>query len=109
MGLSKLFLLYRLLCLGIENRIFFYSYEIFIFKVGFSSSKKVGFICFSDSLLKMMSNNSFHLISKTLFVLVTVLTFLVLQGNDLRISKFMTSQTGKQIIKQSHVAQYLQI
>ena len=39
-----------------------------IVKVGLSPSKKFSFICFSDSLLKMIKN-AFYFILKSLFVL----------------------------------------
>ena len=75
-------------------------YIWFIFKVGLSPSKKVGFICFNESLLKMM-NNAFYFILKAL--LVTKLTFcLDFYGHAWKrqryISKFMTSQTETQTV-----------
>ena len=68
------------------------------FKVGLSPSKKVFFISFIESPLKIMKN-AFSFILTTLFVLEI---FDV--GNSLikklrLISKFMTSQTGQTIIK----------
>ena len=39
-----------------------------LFKIGLSSSKKVGFICFNESPLKMMKNN-FYLSLEALFVI----------------------------------------
>ena len=67
------------------------------FKVGLSPSKKVFFISFIESPLKM-TKNAFSFILTTLFVLEI---FDV--GNSLirklrLISKFMTSQTGQTII-----------
>ena len=67
------------------------------FKIGLSPSKKVFFISFIESPLKM-TKNAFSFILTTLFVLEI---FDV--GNSLikklrLISKFMTSQTGQTII-----------
>ena len=42
--------------------------EVKYFKVGFSASKKVFFICFNDSPSKM-KKNTFYFILKALFVL----------------------------------------
>ena len=80
--------------------------ELFSFKVGISFSKKVGFIYFNRRPLKMMKN-AFYFLIKDLFrsqdILIFVPTFLVIQGISLvrklrLISKFVTLQTGQQLI-----------
>ena len=50
------------------NSMFHELKEVKYFKVGFSPSKKVFFICFNDSPSKMMKN-AFYFILKALFVL----------------------------------------
>ena len=61
------------------------------FKVGFSLSRKICFICFNEIPLKMIKN-AFYCILKD--IQIFVLTF----RNMRLISKFMTSQHGYQTI-----------
>ena len=77
-------------------------------------SKKLFFICFIESPLKMMKKD-FHFISNALFVL-EIFTFLSsLFGYRINclirkfklVSKFMTSKTRKQIIYNTYIDQYV--
>ena len=70
------------------------------FKVGFSLSRKICFICFNEIPLKMIKN-AFYCILKD--IQIFVLTFWSCRENGLvrnmrLISKFMTSQHGYQTI-----------
>ena len=74
-------------------------------KLGLSPSKKVVFLCFNESPLKMMKNVFYFMLKHCLFLRYFnfCLDFLVMQKNSLirkleLISKFVMSQTGQQII-----------